>query len=165
MSASLRWTQADLAEFGKRKQGDIVDTVIGIDPGKNTGFAVFDKKLGKMAVVKSADFWGVFGMVQTYPVNSTKVVIEVANTLKVWSEGKSGISLSKIKTASKVGANVGGVRREAQLMSEGLKRLGYMVKEVHPRGKVDADKFKRVTGYTGRTNEHSRDAGMMAFTG
>lgn len=151
-----RWTEADLKEVAKRNQGNSIDTVIGIDPGKKTGFAVYDKKLKKMAVVKTLDFWSAYEACKAYPHESTKVVVEVSDTKAQFNKGKSSHTWS---------VNIGMVYRESHLIAEGLRRLGYLVKEVHPRGKVDKDKFKRLTGYDGRTNEHSRDAGMMAFKG
>ncbi len=146
-----RWTENDLDEL--RKRNGSVTTIIGIDPGKSTGFGVYDRLLGKIAVLKTLDFWLAYHSVLAYKPCKTRVVIEVPNT-------KAQFGGKKSHTRS---VNIGFVIREAQLLAQGLRDKGYDVKEVHPCGKVNAERFRQLTGYVGRTNEHSRDAGMLAF--
>ena len=46
------------------------------------------------------------------------------------------------------------------------KEQGIHFKMIHPAAnatKKKADDFKRMTGWTGRTNEHARDAAMLVF--
>ena len=65
----------------------------------------------------------------------------------------------------KIGQNVGSVRAEGKLLCMGLRDLGYEVVQVSPMGKIDAAGFSSLTGYRGRTNQHERDAGLLAFGG
>lgn len=169
-NSTRNWTLEGLSKNPVGRNQDFnecepISAVIGIDPGKNTGFAVWDKQQQQITVLQTLDFWQAYAAVQAYPADTTLIKIEVPDTIKVWSENKSVSSMSKMATASKVATNVGGVIMQAELLADGCKRLGYRVEKVHPKGKVDADYFKRVTGYVGRTNEHSRDAGMLAFSG
>lgn len=134
---------------------------IGIDPGKKTGFAVYDI-LKDTLHLQTLDFWNV--MDEMDRIGSRvfeeiyEVTVEVPTSKHVW-HGKG----PNQKSASKVGVNVGGVIREAELLAEGIRRMGFNVRTVHPRGKVDAAKFEAFTGYQGRTNEHTRDAGLLCF--
>lgn len=99
--------------------------------------------------------------VQVYGPHEAKIIVEVAHHAPTFrhlkAEGQNAHTLSKIAR------NVGQVTREAQLLVEGLKRLGYTVVEVKPQGKKNQAEFKRITGWQKRTNAHERDAGMMAF--
>lgn len=161
MARSNRWTAADLASVGAKHSGakgvqpKKPTFRIGIDPGNNTGFAVWNEQESRFQVIETVDFWSAYGKVGTYPIDETMVVVEVPRGKNNWTGDTQQITT----------LNVGGVIREANLLAEGLRRKGYSVKEVHPRGKVDADGFKRLTGYQGRTNEHNRDAGMLAMIG
>ena len=60
----------------------------------------------------------------------------------------------------------GSVKRDSTIWDEYLKSTGVaytMVAPVNNRTKMTADSFRRTTGYTGRTNEHNRDAAMLVF--
>ena len=130
--------------------------VIGIDPGKTTGVALLDKKKGELLELKSMTFWS--AMNYCILSSAATVIVEVPETRAVWSGGNA-TGKAKIKVAT----NVGGTIREAELMVEGLELAGKKVIRVHPIGKLDAEQFNRMTGWTGSSNEHTRDAGRMAF--
>jgi hypothetical protein len=131
---------------------------IGIDPGKTTGFAVYDIE-DDILTLRDTTFWEVFELIYVYPKSEIyEITVEVPNSKTVWhSTGANQ------KTAARTGVNVGSVLREAELLAEGLERYGYNVRRVHPRGKVDAKKFNAFTGFTKRSNQHQRDAGLMCF--
>lgn len=131
---------------------------IGIDPGKKTGFAVYNIRDDTLSL-QTLDFWATMLVMEHYQLDQVhEVTVEVPTSKHVW-HGKG----PNQKSASKVGVNVGGVIREAELLAEGIRRMGFNVRTVHPRGKVDAAKFKAFTGYQGQTNEHTRDAGLLCF--
>lgn len=98
-------------------------------------------------------FWKVYhivcGLIDKH--GSLRVVIEVSKVKVNW-HGPAAAH------------DVGAVRRESMLLADGLELAGAQVERVHPPGKVDAVTFARITGWTGRTNEHQRDAGMLAIT-
>lgn len=131
--------------------------VYGIDPGKKTAIAKYDKKLGRLTDVFTVDFWGCYEYFSyDYVLNDapiSKVIIEVPRTKSNWH--KKGCDITA--------ANVGGIFREANLLADGLEKLGYEVVRQHPQGKVDAEYVKRLTGWKDRTNEHTRDAIMLCW--
>ena len=129
--------------------------IIGIDPGKKTAVAVYCSTTKRIIDVFMTDFWGAFDYLQAEQNDALikKVIIEVPRTKSNWH--KKGCDITS--------ANVGGIYREANLLADGIERLGLKVVRQHPQGKVDAEYVKRVTGYKDRTNEHSRDAIMLCW--
>lgn len=129
--------------------------VIGIDPGKKTGYAVYDKLDGELIILQSVDFWElIFDVdIRFGPDVVGKVVIEKPSTKQMFHKNASPT----------MGVNVGMNRREAELLIEWFSRKEYNVVVSKPLGKINKDKFKKITGWQGRTNEHTRDAGMLAY--
>lgn len=133
--------------------------VIGIDPGKDTGVAVFCTERKKLIAVDSTDFWGAIKFVQEYDFSIiAEIIIEVPNSKHVWHKGAANA-----RALQRQGANVGSVVREAELLAAGFERFGYNVKRVQPRKKYDAETFAAWTGWDRQTNQHGRDAAMMCF--
>jgi hypothetical protein len=129
--------------------------IVGVDPGSKTGLAVYDKTLKRILEIRTTDFWGCYkylkdelhdGLIQ-------KVIIEVPKTKSNWHK----------KSCDITSANIGGIFREAKLLADGIEGLGYEVIRVHPPGKVDCEYVKRLTGWTGKTNEHTGDAIMLCW--
>ena len=137
--------------------------IIGIDCGKKTGLAIWDTDLNKFDLVKPCKISSCISTINDeYCNRSTHIIVEKPRTKAVWHFGKKGISASKTDT---IAVNVGMVIRESEIMVEMLEYLGYSVRTCHPIGKNGnkKDDFKRITGYSGVTNQHTRDAGLIAF--
>ena len=133
--------------------------VIGIDPGTTTGFAVYCPSTNRLTVVKSTSFWEAYrSVVAFHPSEVLGVVIEVPDTKHVWQKVAMGT-----KAIQRQAVNVGGVLREAQLLADGIEKVGYRVKRVNPRKKIDANTFREFTGWQGQTNQHERDAGILCW--
>tara|TARA_R110000751_G_scaffold23836_1_gene65502 strand:+ start:283 stop:717 length:435 start_codon:yes stop_codon:yes gene_type:complete len=130
---------------------------IGIDTGTKTGFAVWED--GKLQAVESMTITQAMRKILTaYPCQTTKLYIEDAR-LWVGFHGKT-----KQSEAKRQGA--GSVKRDAKIWEDWCKEHGYEVLFVKPMGKglkKSAEDFKRITGWSGRTNEHARDAAMIVF--
>jgi hypothetical protein len=136
--------------------------VIGIDPGVNTGFAVYDRAVKELTALKKITFWEAYEYFSIHAKGNEnqiyRVVVEVPNTKKVWGDPKRKY-------------NVGRNNRESGLLADGIARLGFAVTRQHPLGKLKPikngmtahERFCRITGWTGSTNEHTRDAGMLCF--
>lgn len=135
--------------------------VIGIDPGVESGFAVWDRITRRFVSIDTLKFWDVIDRVQVFGIHEAKVIVEVAHLAPTFRHLKA--EGTNVNTLSKIARNVGQVTREAQLLVEGLRRLGYDVREVKPQGKKKQAEFKRITGWSKRTNQHERDSAMMAF--
>lgn len=166
-----------LASPGKRKMasGEAVTGqfrfVIGVDPGVKTGFAVWDREQKRLTTVETVSFWDLFLGIQRstlYNTSNTCVVIEIAHYAPTFRERRG--KATSVGTADRMSRNVGGVTREAALLVEGFKTLGYQVSESRPIGKAkkaedDLLQFKRLTGWTERTSQHARDAARLCFQG
>lgn len=128
--------------------------VIGVDPGKTTGLA-----LSVSGELQDVDSEGIIeGMlwVQDHYTEDTIVVVEDAR--------KMGYHPGNSNSAKWM--NVGKVKRDCQVWEEFCEYKNYRYHLISPQNvqtKLDADYFEKVTGWEGRTNEHKRDAGMIAF--
>jgi hypothetical protein len=131
-----------------------MEIVIGIDPGKLTGIAV--SKNGKLIDIFIGNFWSAIDSIDHFP--DAIVIIEIPDTKHVWHNH------AKAKGAiQRTGVNVGSVIREAELLVEYLIRNERTYLTQKPQGKMNADQFRLITGWTGRTNQHMRDAGLLCF--
>jgi hypothetical protein len=133
--------------------------LIGIDPGVNTGLAAYNTKEGtltkvcSMGIVQAMEF--VYGQSIRYPFADVKVRIEDARK-RVWF-GNAG--REKLQGA-------GSVKRDCSVWEEfcTYHRLAFeMVAPKANKTKLDADKFRKLTKWKERTNQHARDAAMLVF--
>lgn len=138
---------------------------IGIDPGVNTGFVVWDCEGQKFIELLTLDFWTAFDRMILWKRRCEEagrrlaLVIENPNLNKpVFPRGNK--LPVKLSIAQRVGMN----KKEADLLIKAAERMGIYVRTIKPtKQKWNADTFRRVTGYEGRTNEHKRDAGRLVF--
>lgn len=131
--------------------------VVGIDPGKNTGIAIYNTYSKAFDEVYTAKFWDAVDLIGGLDRTDT-VVIELPSTKHVWHN-----DATNKRAIQRTGVNVGSAIREAELLVEYVGRLELPCIIQRPQGKVDAEKFKRITGWVGRTSQHSRDAGMLCY--
>ena len=153
---SLRLNTAQLAAIQRKNGSAVVSKItlsIGIDPGKSTGYAEWDRVSKQFKTVLTLDFWSVYERVLAHEADSVIVCIEVSRT-------KASFRKDTQHTTS---VNVGMSYRESHLLAEGLERKGYRVERIHPEGKLNEAQFKSRTGYQGRTSNHARDAAMLCF--
>lgn len=139
---------------------------VGIDPGVNTGFAIWDSRLGKFNEIATLDFLSVIVRVKDLNrVTDLTVYIEDPGQVKpMFWQNKRGVNESMIKQALKVAQNVGANKREAELLIQILRDSDMNVIPVKPvTSKMNAETFANITGYKQRTSEHGRDAAMLVF--
>ena len=134
--------------------------LIGIDTGVNTGYAVAEDK-------------GNGG--ELFEVTSLTITQAMSRTLEfVVHYGKENVCLfiedARQRTwftgGREKAQGVGSVKRDAQIWEDWCTEQGIHFKMIHPAAnatKMKAPEFKRMTGWTGRTNEHARDAAMLVF--
>ena len=136
--------------------------LIGIDPGKNTGFAMWDTETQT------------FESVETLPIHAALIsVLELANRtadVKVYFEdARQRKWLPKDATSSEYRGHLmgaGSVKRDSVIWQDALTDWGIPFEMVPPRPgatKWNADTFRRVTGYKGRTSNHARDAALLVY--
>ena len=134
--------------------------LIGIDTGVHTGFAVaFDHgEGGELQKVQSLSITQAMQSVLEYEdehdLKDIMLYIEDARK-RTWFTG-----------GREKAQGVGSVKRDAQIWEDWCKEKGINFKLIHPAAnatKMKAQEFTRKTGWTGRTNEHARDAAMLVF--
>ena len=136
--------------------------LVGIDPGKNTGFAMWDTETQT------------FESVETLPIHAALIsVLELANRtadVKVFFEdARKRRWLPKDATSSEYRGHLmgaGSVKRDSVIWQDALTDWGIPFEMVPPRAgatKWTADTFARITGYKGRTSNHARDAALLVY--
>lgn len=145
-----RFTEEWLKQRGEKR----LEFSIGIDPGKSTGFAVWSSSENRFLVIETVTSGHALKKIRMYPSNESIVTVEVPQT-KANFHGGEGSHIQSV--------NIGMVIGQARLIVDYLKSEGYTVIEMHPQGKLGKDGFRLMTGYSGRTSQHARDAGVMAY--
>jgi hypothetical protein len=138
--------------------------LIGIDPGVNTGVCVYSTKYKSIHSILSLPIHRALESVQwisnKYPKGVIKVRFEDAR-LRKWIPRQKTESAEK---GRREGA--GSVKRDCKIWEDFLTYLDVDFEMVPPKNnktKVSAEYFKKLTGYEGKTNEHSRDAAMLVI--
>lgn len=131
---------------------------IGIDSGTTTGYSIWDSKERRLLLVDSMKIHVAMANIQMLEreyLDQTLIRVEDAR-LRTWF-GNSG--REKLQGA-------GSVKRDAVIWEEFLTDLKANFQMVAPKNnktKVDAELFKKLTGWQHKTNEHARDAAMLVF--
>lgn len=132
--------------------------IIGIDPGTTTGYAMAEGADQELTVVESGTFYEAVEFVRGIDQREDGdfvLIVEDARKRKWYGN-----------TGREVLQGVGMVKRDCNLWEEYSEHEAWEIYFIHPKKittKMDADYFENVTGWEGRTNEHKRDAGMIAF--
>jgi len=131
--------------------------VIGIDPGTLTGFALYDKEAKTLTAVMTVKVHEAFELVRRMKADGFKIHVRVEDARKRKWYGPGS-------NAKQQGA--GAIKIQCKQWEEFLKSEGISFDLVSPaqiKTKVDARKFKMITGWTARTSNHGRDAAMMVY--
>ncbi len=129
---------------------------IGIDAGTHTGVAVWDKLEKRFVEIQTTSILKAMNIVKKYE-KSDIVQVRLEDARKRKWFGDSG--RERLQGA-------GSVKRDCVIWEEFLndRKIPYML--VAPKNnstKLSAESFKNITGYKGRTNEHTRDAAMLVY--
>lgn len=133
--------------------------VIGIDPGVDTGWCCYDVLHGEITEAMTISFWKAWNRASVLSPKQVLFIVEdPAQNKPVWNRNLD------MKTNAKVAQNVGGNKREARLMIEGLRMLGFQVDARKPdTEKWSNNFFRSVTGYEKRASQHVRDAARLCY--
>lgn len=133
--------------------------IIGIDTGVHTGFAVWDSKTKCLLRVETLTITQAMNRVRELcnanGIDNVVLFIEDARQ-RNWF-GNAG--REKLQGA-------GSVKRDCSIWETFCQEQGIKYRMVAPknnRTKLSAVQFKIITGWQGRTTEHSRDAAIMVF--
>lgn len=129
--------------------------IIGIDPGTNTGKAVFiDGKLTGLMTIAPDE-------ILTHIHDAKRVIFEDSRlTNHVFTTVKSRAA------ALKMARNVGEIDAWCKLIVAHCAHLGIQAHGISPKGKgakLNSEAFNKLTGWTGKSNQHERDAAMTAW--
>lgn len=141
---------------------------MGIDPGVNTGIAVWNSSKGRFDALKTLTFWEAIDELQqwanlAHEFMPKKIIVEDPNMISTTfvRPGVFGRSHAKISQ------NVGAVKRDAQLIIEKCKALGFEVVCIAPGANkyinLTAKQFQTMTGCNLQSSQHSRDAGAYVW--
>lgn len=137
-----------------------IDYVIGIDPGVDTGVAVMNLNLGVIEEVYSMKIHAAMDFVDGY-VDSSLIVVEDA---RLWNGYRRGITAQEMRVRQQ---GAGSVKRDCAIWEDYLKEAEAFFVLLAPSAKgrkISHAEFKMFTGWSGgTTNQHKRDAAMLAF--
>lgn len=126
---------------------------IGIDPGVNTGIAVWDSRTKQFESVVNMTIAKALGTCSMYrnAYPSTQIFMEDAR-LRKWF-GKSGREQLQ---------GAGSIKRDCGIWEEVFPDI-VKVAPKNNRTKLDAATFAKITGWKDRTSVHARDAAMLVY--
>lgn len=138
--------------------------IVGIDPGTHTGIAKWDRTAQKLVMVATAKIHKAMQIVEFEHAsgNLHMVVFEDAR-LRKW-HGHADARMARSGAGIREG--VGSVKRDCSIWQDFLSDLGVPFLQLKPAPgttKWDAERFERVTGWTGRTSNHARDAACLVI--
>lgn len=130
--------------------------LIGIDPGTQTGFSIYDCQERRLTQVKSCSILNAIAFVRYYHIDreyQVHVVVEDARQV-----------VHKTDRVKAQGA--GSVKRDCSIWEEFLKSQKISHEFVRPNKKITKltpGQFEQITGYQERSNQHGRDAAMLVY--
>lgn len=131
--------------------------ILGIDPGANTGVAVFI--YGKLHKLMTAAPQDLPPLLETDGI--IRVIFEDSRLQShVWTTATSR------PAALKMARNLGQVDAWCSLIVAVCADLNIPAHGISPLGKgakMNAKQFKALTGWSGKSNQHERDAAMVAW--
>ncbi len=134
---------------------------IGIDPGKQTGIAIWSKTRKKFESIETVRIHQAMIIVQQqmelHGSSNLRVYVENPNTWIGWERRKKSDS-------KKMGA--GSIKRDYSIWEDYLDDIGVEMIGTKLQGtlkKLRYEEFAQITGIKKRTTEHSRDAAMLVF--
>lgn len=129
---------------------------VGLDTGVHTGFAVWDKGKKQLIELSTLKIHRAMERVRELSVSDEIVVYFEDARLRTWF-GNAGREALQ---------GAGSVKRDCSIWEDFLTDLGVEFHPVAPKNnatKLNATFFEKITGWHGRTSEHSRDAAMLVF--
>ena len=134
---------------------------IGIDPGVDTGFAIWDSSAKCFKFIGTLKIHEALNRVAVELCSDKpfRVVFEDARKRKWYGNNTDEKDRARLQGA-------GSVKRDCSIWEDALTDWGVSFHKSAPKNgitKMDADYFRKLTGYTKRTSEHGRDAAMLVF--
>jgi predicted RNase H-like nuclease (RuvC/YqgF family) len=134
------------------------EMIIGIDPGAKTGIAQYTD--GKLLAMQTTDILGAITLIR---LTLAKLVVLEDSTLTSHIFTAPGVPH---RAALKVARNIGEVDAYCKIIKQVCGELEIPYRSISPKDKgkkIDAKDFDRITGWTSKSNQHERDAAMVAW--
>lgn len=137
---------------------------MGVDPGEHTGIALYEAgTLKALSEVPPEDIQ------QTLADHAHMVALVVFEDSRL--ESNVWTSTGPLPVRLNMARKVGQVDGFCKIIERTCAKLGIPCHGISPKaksgtkngGKIDATEFKRMTGWKGASNEHKRDAAMVAW--
>ena len=135
----------------------MTNTVIGIDPGMNTGMARYVD--GVLVELETVMPWEV--RIALDALRPDLVVFEDSR-----KQSHTWTRIASRDASLKMARNVGEIDAWCNLIDAECAALGIRCIGVSPTGKgakLAAPAFSKLTGWDGKSNQHARDAALVAF--
>lgn len=135
------------------------DLVIGIDPGVNTGYAVWNCHTQSLVRVTTIKIHEAIFSILSYGKysDSRRILVRFEDArLRRWF-GKNSDNKQQ---------GAGSIKRDCSILQDFLEEyeIDYeLVKPSKGMTKWDAETFKKLTGWDGRTSNHARDAALLCY--
>lgn len=130
--------------------------IVGIDPGINTGIARFER--GALVTLATCEPY----RVRDFISGAKRVIFEDSRLIShVYTTAPSRAA------ALKMARNIGEIDAWCKLIVSVCDDLGIPAHGISPKtkgAKLDAAQFEAMTGWTGKSNQHERDAACVAWT-
>lgn len=134
--------------------------IIGIDCGVKTGLCVWSTKRKQIEQLLTMPIHQAMDVVKTWKEFPGDIFVRVEDArLRKWIPRQKN---EKAERGRREGA--GSVKRDAKIWEDFLTDMGIPFEMVAPKNnktKVDAEYFKKLTGWTKQTSEHARDSAML----
>jgi len=139
-------------------------TLIGIDPGKQTGYAEYQPSNNALVMVATLQIHQAMHLIRCAHNRgeSMRVVIEDAR-LRAWF---GSADARQKRSGAGIREGVGSVKRDCVIWEDFLFDLGVPFQLVKPSAggtKWDAARFAKLTGWKAKTSEHGRDAALLIW--
>lgn len=131
--------------------------VLGVDPGAHTGIALFEN--GKLLELKTVA-----------PHQIHAALLDMAPSRVIFEDSRlqshTWTQTTNRAASLKMARNVGEIDAWCKLIVGLCETLKIPAHGISPQGKgakLDAAKFAELTGWAGKSNQHERDAGIVAW--
>lgn len=133
--------------------------VIGIDPGINMGVAIYqDAKLTELLTIEPTGLADIFSVYAGDPLFVAFEDSRLQSHIWVPSQTK-GVAANIARKVGMVDAWCYMIERYCESWDVAYMRISPKAKGV----KLNAEQFKEFTGWTKKSNQHERDAAMVAW--
>ena len=132
---------------------------IGIDPGSHTGVAVWDTWRGEFLSLETLPIHRALQEVFKWSQRPVKIQV-------VFEDARQRTWFGKDKNTSAKLQGAGSIKRDCSIWEDFLTDYEIPFRAVPPQKgctKWDDKYFKMVTGWKGKTSNHSRDAAILVF--